>query len=144
MRTGRPPEHGMSHTPEHRAWQHMMDRCYKEKVERYPNYGGRGIVVCERWHDFQNFYADMGSSDEGLTLDRIDVNGDYDRSNCRWADRLTQANNTTQNVFVSWGERRMTIAEWSRELGMGYQCLYRRIVLMGDTFPRAARPRYAR
>lgn len=144
MVTGRPPTHGMSHTPEHRAFQHMHERCYNPCVERYPNYGGRGIEVCAQWHDFDTFLGDMGSCPEGMSLERDDVDGNYEPSNCRWADRLTQANNTTRNVFIEWDGERRTIAQWARELGLSYHALYRRIVVKGETFPHAARPRYAR
>lgn len=144
MRTGRPPEHGMSHTPEHRAFQHMHDRCYNEDCDRYPNYGGRGIRVCASWHDFENFYRDMGPCPDGYSLDREDVNGHYSPSNCRWADRITQANNTTRNQVATWGDQEMTVAQWARKLGIGYAALYRRLIVKGETFPHAARGYYAR
>lgn len=76
---------------EYRAWRHMKSRCYNPNVERYENYGGKGVTVCDRWlNSFENFYADMGSRPSPLhLLDRYpDVNGNYEPSNCRWATRL--------------------------------------------------------
>lgn len=81
-------------TPEYRSWASMMTRCKNENSEKYEYYGGRGITVCERWNDFANFFADMGKRPDGrYSLDRIDVNGNYEPSNCRWASLNTQRRN---------------------------------------------------
>lgn len=87
--------HGKSGDREYRSWVAMKQRCYNPNVTGYPNYGGRGITVCERWlESFQNFFEDMGECPEGMTLDRIDVNGNYEPNNCRWVGESLQKFNT--------------------------------------------------
>ena len=82
----------------YRIWSNMMTRCNNPKSSNYKYYGGRGISVSEEWKNFSNFYCDMGDCPEGYTLDRIDVNGNYEKLNCRWADWKTQAANRRNNI----------------------------------------------
>ena len=92
----------MSYTATYRSWSSMLTRCTNKNHEAYKNYGGRGIKICSRWlgkNGFQNFYADMGDSPDNLSIDRINNNGNYEPSNCRWATRLEQ-NNNKRNVFI--------------------------------------------
>ena len=87
--------HGLSHHRLYQTWKSMMQRCLNKKHPQYKDYGGRGIKVCNRWKDVRNFIEDVYPSfQEGKTLDRIDVNGNYEPSNCRWVDNFVQARNT--------------------------------------------------
>jgi hypothetical protein len=94
---------------------------------KYPDYGGRGIVVCERWDSFENFLADMGERATGLTIERNDNNGHYEPGNCRWATPKEQANNTRRNIVITFRGETMTLAQWACSLGMDYHALYWRI-----------------
>lgn len=85
--------HGLHGTKIHKSWSAMIQRCTNPNNPKYYRYGGRGITVCERWKKFKNFLEDMGIPKQHLSLDRIDNNGNYEPSNCRWASSLVQGNN---------------------------------------------------
>ena len=92
-------KHGMSYRPEYRAWQSMKDRCLNSNHPKYKDWGGRGIKVCERWlHSFENFYQDMGDRPQDTTLDRINNDGNYEPTNCRWASWIVQENNKRRKL----------------------------------------------
>lgn len=114
---------------EYRSWCAAKTRCYNQKFASYPNYGGRGITICDRWRfNFADFLSDMGLCPHGHSLDRIDNNGPYAPGNCRWATGVTQANNTRANHFVEHGNERHTVAEWERIKGWKEGVLKRRLL----------------
>lgn len=86
--------HGMTYTSEYSTWKHMKDRCLNVNCDAYKYYGGRGITVCDSWlESFENFYKDMGDKPEGMSIDRINNDGNYEPDNCKWSTRLEQNNN---------------------------------------------------
>jgi hypothetical protein len=87
-------------SPTYQSWRGMRTRCTNPNVKSYKDYGGRGIQICERWKDFGNFLADMGERPDGRTLDRKNVNGDYEPNNCQWATRKEQAMNTQKTSKI--------------------------------------------
>lgn len=116
--------HGDSRSDEYTAWQHMIGRCLNNKNKSYSYYGGRGIRVVNEWigrDGYSRFLSDMGRRPgKYFSLDRIDVNGDYCKANCRWATKSQQSNNTRSNVRITDGTKIATLAEWCRELGVPY------------------------
>jgi hypothetical protein len=110
--------HGYSRTPTHRSWLSMLARCECVTHHAYARYGGRGIKVCDSWHVFEHFLADMGERPAGLTLDRRDNNGGYDAANCYWATRQEQSNNKRDNLKVLIDGREQTVTQWAREMGL--------------------------
>ena len=97
----------------------MFDRCLRQSHKFYGDYGGRGITVCERWRSFDNFLADMGPRPEGTILDRIDVDGNYEPENCRWADAKTQLHQAVaaEVMDLTIGGQTKSVVEWSRLSG---------------------------
>ena len=121
-------KHGLCGTPIYRSWAMTKNRCTNPNCERYKDYGGRGIKLCDRWMKFIPFLEDMGPTWQAdLSLERIDVNGDYTKSNCRWATDIEQANNTRVNRLLRYNGKAQTIAAWSRELGISKSAITTRI-----------------
>ena len=130
--------HGMSGTPTHMAWVGMRQRCLNPSGNRYHRYGGRGIKVCERWlESFENFLADMGESPIGMSLDRIDNDGDYEPNNCRWADDSEQNRNRSIAKIVTAQGITMTLPEWSDKTGIPQHVLRNRLYRDGWDTDRA-------
>lgn len=129
--------HGMSGTRTWKAWMKMRARCRIRSEQRYPNYGGRGIKVCERWNVFENFLADMGEAPEGMTIERIDVNGHYTPENCRWATADEQYSNTTRTVFVTFHGRRVPFRDLVKAAGIKYATASARVFRYGWPAERA-------
>lgn len=112
-------KHGLTGSRIYQAWGNMKKRCNDPTNKSYVNYGGRGISYDKRWESFENFYEDMkdGYADD-LTLDRIDVNKDYSKDNCRWVDMKTQGNNKTDNHLVTYNGETLTLSEMARKHGI--------------------------
>lgn len=102
----------------HVSWLAMRARCTNEEQADFPNYGGRGIVVCGRWDEFANFYEDMGPPPPGTSIDRIDNEGNYEPGNCRWADRKTQNANKRNRRVLSLAGTSKSVSEWAEHLGV--------------------------
>lgn len=115
-------------TPEYNSWKSMLNRCYRKSAPDYSRYGGRGVTVCERWKDFENFLADMGRRPTlRHTLDRKDNAGNYESINCRWATATEQNNNKRLSVFVTVAGETLTVAQWAARVGKNRSTLYNRI-----------------
>lgn len=126
--------HGLRHTKIHSVWHDMKTRCYNKNCKSYKRYGERGITVCEEWrNDFKAFYdwAMANGYKEGLTIDRIDVNGNYEPKNCRFVTAKVQSRNTSRNQYVTCCGQTKTIAEWAEIKGMKYFTLWNRIYRLG-------------
>lgn len=118
--------HGMDRTPTYWVWQGMKNRCLNKNSGSFKNYGGRGIGVCDRWKSsFENFLADMGTKPARLSLGRINNNGDYEPSNCRWETTFEQANNTRKSLKV--GGKGETLAILVRQKEVSYSTAYKRL-----------------
>jgi hypothetical protein len=123
--------HGKSNTPEYRTWVSMRHRCNNPRCRDYPEYGGRGIKICARWRIFETFLIDMGPRPAGgkreYSIERLDVNGDYEPGNCEWIlDRRQHSNKRTNHYVIVNGEK-MTMTEWARRNGVSTSCIYSRI-----------------
>lgn len=125
-----PTTHGKSRSgcAAYRVWADMLGRCRNPNDTSYKYYGGRGITVCERWHKFENFYADMGDRPPGMTIDRIRVNEGYSPDNCKWATRKEQMLNRRNNHFVTVNGVTKTISQWAEISGLAITTIYGRFL----------------
>lgn len=124
--------HGMSRTRIHNIWKGMRQRCYCGTNDAYANYGGRGIKVCDEWSVFENFYnwalANGWKEDStGISIDRIDVNGDYCPENCRWASAVEQANNKRNTLMLTARGETKAINDWARDVGINCKTIRGRL-----------------
>lgn len=122
-------KHGGFGTRLYEIWRQMHRRCYGENTKAYPHYGGRGITVCDEWQEFEPFreWALANGYDENLTIDRIDVNGDYCPENCRWATIKQQANNRRRAHYVSYSGETHTVSEWADIYSVDQRKLWQRL-----------------
>lgn len=120
---------GLEDSPEKSIWYTMKARCYNPNNHKYARYGGRGIKVCNRWlESFDNFYADMGAKPSPQhSIDRIDNNGNYEPTNCKWATHKEQGNNTNNNFLITIDGKTKTLGEWCDQYGVPYKTMWARI-----------------
>lgn len=114
-------------SPTHNSWRCMMRRCYEKTEIGYHRYGGRGIRVCKRWHQFPNFLKDMDVRPEGKTLDRINNAKSYSPQNCRWATRREQSKFRRTTRFITYKGKTLCLKEWEIKLGVPTGWLARRL-----------------
>lgn len=122
-------KHGKSDTRIYKIWQNMIARCYIESSTNYENYGGRGITVCSEWKEHPEKFIEWGMQSgyaNNLTIDRIDVNGNYEPSNCRWASYEEQANNKRNTIYIEYNGKKQTLREWCDELELPYNTIRNR------------------
>lgn len=122
-------KHGLSKTRIYHIWQHIIQRCENKNDKDYPRYGGKGVTVCDEWHNFELFkdWSMSNGYDDALSIDREDVYAGYYPENCRWVDQIIQQNNKRNNHLITYDGITHTIAEWSRILNVNYQTLNGRI-----------------
>lgn len=130
--------HGQSESRLYYVWRNMLNRCYNPKVSDYPNYGGRGIEVCDEWRDnFQSFFdwAMQNGYNENLkrgecTLDRKDTNLNYTPDNCRWTNEKTQQNNKRNNRYITYQGKTRTLSQWAEEKNIKVSTLHKRLYVL--------------
>ncbi len=128
----RSSSHSLTSHPLYGTWRKMIERCENPENKSYPNYGGRGITVCERWHQVENFVSDMQDSySPGLTIERVDNNQGYFPDNCTWATKAEQADNRRTGHKVTFNGKTQSILKWSKELNLNYGTLWTRIAIWG-------------
>lgn len=123
-------KHGLSNTPAYRRLKSMIGRCTNKNDKSYKNYGGRGIKVCDRWLGEQgiiNFLKDMGDKPKGMTLDRVNNNGDYSPENCKWVTPIEQCNNRRGINIITYKNKEKTLTQWCEELNLNRKTVSARI-----------------
>ena len=123
-------KHGMKHTRIYQIWCGIKKRCYNENSKNFPQYGEKGVAVCEEWkNDFLSFYdwCIENGYNENLTIDRIDVKGNYEPSNCRWITHAEQQRNRTNNIYLEYNGETKTLSEWCVVMGQPYKRIYCRM-----------------
>lgn len=135
--------HGRAYTTSYRSWRSMIDRCTNSKHKSFKDYGQRGIGVCTRWLELENFVQDMGEPPPGHSLERINNEKGYSPDNCRWATTKEQARNRRNSRLIEWRGEIKTLIEWADVLGVRYGLLQDRLDKQGwsieDAFTKPAR-----
>lgn len=125
----------------YKAWSNMRTRCYNKNFIEYERYGGRGITICAQWRTFEGFIKDMSESYiDGFQLDRINNDGNYEPSNCRWVDRKTQCRNRSNNTFLTIGGLTKTLAEWTEISGLKSSTVRQRLYCYKWTVEKCFKP----
>ena len=128
----------ISKLPEYSTWTAMKRRCYNPNWHAYHRYGGRGIMICDRWlNSFQNFYGDMGPRPVGYEIERKNNDIGYSPDNCEWASRTSQSNNTSASRKIEFKGTTKTLSEWAKHLGISRDRLAARIDRLGMTLDQA-------
>ena len=122
-------KHGLTNAKLYATWENMKHRCNDPNNWMYPNYGGRGIKVCEEWLDSSTFFewALRHGYEEGLSIERINVNGNYEPNNCRWVTQKVQSRNSRTNHLITYNDQTHCLVEWAEILGMPYTVIKNRI-----------------
>jgi hypothetical protein len=129
---------GRKESRELKSYNHTKSRCMNPRDKKYPQYGGRGISMCEEWlNDASKFIEDMGPCPSGMTIDRIDPNGNYEKLNCRWATTYQQARTRTDNVLVEYQGSTFVLMDYALLLGVSYKSLHARMRYKGQTLEQA-------
>lgn len=144
-----PTYHGQRGTPIYTSWDCMVQRCCNPKAASYRNYGGRGIRICSAWREFKEFYqwAIVNGWAEGLELDRVDNNGNYEPSNCRWVTPAENNLNKRTNRLITFNGQTKTLKEWGQSTGLHPKTITGRLDLLrwsvADALTTPSRGRYA-
>lgn len=121
-------KHGAWGKPLFNIWKGMIQRCTNPKDKRYQRYGGRGIQICARWLDVNNFIADMTEGyEKGLQIDRINNDGNYEPANCKWSTTKQQTRNYSRNVVLDHDGKRMCVVDWADIVGISAKIIYERV-----------------
>ena len=130
--TGEPYKKILYNTPIYKSWSSMKSRCTRKNDPSYFRYGGRGIQVSSKWETFAGFLKDMGSTYKvGLSIERINNDGNYCKENCKWATKKEQANNRRSNRIIKFDNQKKTLAHWSDELGIKRTTISQRLDVYG-------------
>lgn len=135
-------KHGMAGTRIYEVWVNMKKRCQNKHATFYNDYGGRGIKVCDKWETFEGFYDDMNDGyKDNLTIDRIDVNGNYTKENCRWVSMKVQMNNMRSNNYVEYQGEILSLSDFAEKHNLDYH-LFRSRILRGFSVEKAMEPKW--
>jgi hypothetical protein len=118
----------MHNSSEYSSWESMKQRCLNPNNKHYKNYGARGITICEKWLKFEGFFEDMGFKPfEKASIDRIEVNGNYCKENCKWSNRYTQDRNKRTNIYIEYNGEKFILKDLANKFDLHYQTLKERL-----------------